>query len=68
MTDQYAADERDAGSDRPVLDEAANLLEEAEMVRAAADAIDLGALSRQAELLTAAHDRLASALENAGRG
>ncbi len=39
------------------------------MVRSSADDdLDLGALSRQAELLTKAHDHLAAALEDAGRG
>lgn len=56
-------------AEHPALAAAAQLLEEAEMVRSAAgDELDLGALARQAELLTSAHDRLAAALEDAGRG
>ncbi|EGD53774.1 hypothetical protein [Gordonia neofelifaecis] len=56
-------------SEHPALGAAARLLEEAAMVREAADdELDLGALARQAELLTKAHDQLAAALEDAGRG
>ncbi|MBM7369428.1 hypothetical protein [Gordonia hydrophobica] len=48
---------------------AEDLLVEASMVREAADEqFDLGALARQAEVLTQAHDRLSAALEDAGRG
>lgn len=58
-----------APADHPALVSAAALLEEASMVRAAADdELDLGALARQAELLSSAHDRLVAALEDAGRG
>lgn len=56
-------------SDHPGLAAVALLLEEAAMVREMAeDSVDLAALSRQAELLTQAHDQLAAVLEDAGRG
>ena len=56
-------------ADHPRLIDAATLIEEAAMVREMADEDgDLAALARQAELLSAAHDRLAQALEDAGRG
>ncbi|WP_290853601.1 hypothetical protein [Gordonia sp. (in: high G+C Gram-positive bacteria)] len=55
-------------SDHPSLLAAEHLLTEAAMVRETADEVDLGALARQAEVLTQAHDQLSAALEDAGRG
>lgn len=55
--------------EHPSLVAAEELLLEAAMVRETADAeFDLGALARQAEVLTQAHERLSAALEDAGRG
>jgi len=49
--------------------EVAELLEQSAEVAAATDGeFDLAALSRQSELLTAAHERLSSALDDVGRG
>lgn len=71
MAANHAARNADPGepSDHPALAAAEELLIESAMVRETADAeFDLGALARQAEVLSAAHDRLSSALEDAGRG
>ncbi|ALG85036.1 hypothetical protein [Gordonia phthalatica] len=55
--------------EHPSIIAAEELLVEAAMVRETADdEFDLGALARQAEVLTQAHDRLSAALEDAGRG
>ncbi|MFM9377883.1 hypothetical protein [Gordonia sp. VNK21] len=56
-------------ADHPVTAEVAELLEQSAEVAAATDGeFDLAALSRQSELLTAAHERLSSALDDVGRG
>ncbi|MCF8603975.1 hypothetical protein L5I01_11455 [Gordonia sp. HY442] len=56
-------------ADHPVTGEVRELLEEVDQVRGVTgDEFDLGAVSRQAELLTRAHDALAQALEDVGRG
>lgn len=56
-------------ADHPALAAAEQLLVESAMVRETADdEFDLGALARQAEVLTQAHDQLSAALEDAGRG
>ncbi|MFT3715344.1 MAG: hypothetical protein QM774_05175 [Gordonia sp. (in: high G+C Gram-positive bacteria)] len=64
-----AADGPGDPADHPVLAQVRALLDEAAQIRQATDGeFDLDALSRQSELLTAAHDALAAALEDAGRG
>ncbi len=56
-------------ADHPVTAEVAGLLDEVAAIRAqVADDFDLAALGRQAELLAHAQERLAAALEEAGRG
>lgn len=56
-------------ADHPVTGTVHELLEEVEQVRGVTgDEFELGAVSRQAELLSRAHDALAEALEDVGRG
>lgn len=56
-------------ADHPVTGEVRELLDEVDQIRAVVgDEFDLGSVSRQAELLTRAHDALAQALEDVGRG
>lgn len=56
-------------ADHPVSATVNDLLDEVAMIRGVVgDEFDLGAVSRQAELLTSAHDALAQALEDVGRG
>ncbi|MEJ9080802.1 MULTISPECIES: hypothetical protein [Gordonia] len=53
-------------ADHPVSGAVDELLEEAAMISAVVgDEFDLGAVSRQAQLLTQAHDALSAALEDA---
>ncbi|WP_240194123.1 MULTISPECIES: hypothetical protein [unclassified Gordonia (in: high G+C Gram-positive bacteria)] len=53
-------------ADHPVSGAVDELLEEASMISAVVgDEFDLGAVSRQAQLLTQAHDALSAALEDA---
>ncbi|GAA4662884.1 hypothetical protein [Gordonia humi] len=55
--------------DHPVTETVREILDEVSQIRdAVGDEFDLGATSRQAELLTRAHDALADALEDVGRG
>ncbi|WP_132994138.1 hypothetical protein [Gordonia zhaorongruii] len=56
-------------ADHPVISSVHELLEEVGQIReSAGDEFDLGAVSRQTELLTEAHDSLSGALEDVGRG
>ncbi|MFT4086595.1 MAG: hypothetical protein QM658_05480 [Gordonia sp. (in: high G+C Gram-positive bacteria)] len=56
-------------ADHPVTGAVREILEEVSMIReTVGEEFDLGALSRQADLLSAAHDKLSRALEDVGRG
>ena len=56
-------------ADHPIAGTVRELLDEVAQIRdTVGDEFDLGAASRQAELLTAAHDALSGALEDVGRG
>lgn len=62
------ADPGDA-ADHPVTAEVRGLLDDVAAIREAVDdEFDLAALARQSELLAEAHDKLAAALEDVGRG
>ena len=56
-------------SEHPVGETVAALLEEVDAIgEVVGDEFDLGAVSRQTELLSQAHDALSAALEDVGRG
>ncbi|MFC0316570.1 hypothetical protein ACFQNE_14400 [Gordonia phosphorivorans] len=56
-------------ADHPVAGQVDGLLTQVEQIRSELDgAFRLAAVARQAELLTAAHDALVSALDEVGRG